>query len=39
MKAKFRGKMREKMGKRGGLFPSRPGATEDPELEDDPPSD
>jgi len=39
MKAKFRGKMREKMGKRGGMFPSRPGATEDPELEDDPPTD
>jgi len=36
MKEKFRGEMREKMGKRG-MFPPHPDAAED--VEDDPPTD
>lgn len=39
MKEKFRGTMRNKMGKRGAMMPPPPGATEDVDAEDDPPSD
>jgi Spy/CpxP family protein refolding chaperone len=37
LKEKFRGEMRDKMGKRGPMFPPRPDAAED--SEDDPPTD
>jgi Spy/CpxP family protein refolding chaperone len=37
MKEKFRGEMRERMGKRGPMFPPPPDAAED--TDDDPPTD
>jgi Spy/CpxP family protein refolding chaperone len=39
LKQKFRGKIHEKLGRRGAVPPPPPGAMEDPELEDDPPTD
>jgi len=39
MKENFRGEMRKKMGKRGAMLPPPPGAMEDMDEEDDPPTD